>query len=533
MSREYLGVLLWLLTNIITGARSQGLPQALSMPSVYGSRAFMSENLELKDTVGGLFNNQTMHELAPINCSIVPGARNKLEFNVSTLSSGISTAYEVLTLLSGNICWRPLNTTGQVLRVYYSFNKTTLDDLSGAEAADFAEGYMEALAVRPYQVDDNQTDPYSTLYLVSLLVDSETGKPLPAAAANPEPWHYRLSISQNDLGFQWDSRPWIEVIDTDYNSALLSTGNLGPASDDKGKRKYDPDLYDLYLYSVEHIDTFNGLSRSYCAVSGGPRLIRSSSSDYTERPNSTLSNPSLKITKSLVEQVGQVREQFHITGLNSSTTYVAYLTMRVSSATTGIAGTIFQKTVFSTMENDACSLIFGLDFCKGVAYSVPTSSLQNKDKTLMAGAYDAIASSLYANFSLALQLIPCDESTESRYSPLRHCEDCEQSYKSWLCAVTIPRCTSRPKENYVARDSDDNRNALINDKIKPVSNYYEILPCIDMCHQMVRDCPSSFGFSCPSRSKFPQLAHRSYQSYSNVSEALNCNYIGNAEIIST
>ncbi|AGO12163.1 AaceriAEL197Cp [[Ashbya] aceris (nom. inval.)] len=533
MSRKYLGILLWLLMYSIAGIRCQDLPLLESMPSVRAGSPFISGNGDRNDTIGGLFNPQTMHELAPMNFSIVPGARNTLEFNVNTLSSGISTAYEVLTLLSGNICWRPRETEGQVLRVYYSFNKNILEDLSGAEAADFAEGYMEALAVRPYQVEDNQTDAYSTLYLVSLLVDTETGKPLPAAPADAEPWHYRLSVSQNDLGFQWDSRPWIEVIDTDYNSALLSTGNLGPVYDGRGRRKYDPDLYDLYLYPYEHINTFDGLSRSYCAVSGGPRLIRSTSSDYTEHPNSTLSTSSLKISKSLVEQVGQIREQFHITGLNSSTTYVAYLTMKVSAATAGMAGIIFRKTVFTTMENDACSLIFGLDFCKGVAYSVPTSSLQNKDKTIMAGAYDAIASSLYANFSLALQLIPCQDNSESRYSPLKHCDDCEQSYKSWLCAVTIPRCTTRARDHYVARERGDNRNALINNNIKPVSNYHEILPCIDMCHRMVRDCPPAFGFSCPSRSKFPHLAQHSYQSYSNTSETLNCNYIGNAEILST
>ncbi|AET39010.1 Mid1p Ecym_3533 [Eremothecium cymbalariae DBVPG len=480
-----------------------------------------------------ILRSDQISEWEPISWDIVPGERNKFQFNVNSTVS-LSSTYEILIFLSGNICSQPANVTGQSLRVYYSFDESMVDNLSIAEAADFSLGYMEALAIRPYEVESNSTETYSTLYLLVELVDTASGKSLPASQGSAEPWSYRISISQNDLAFQYDAKTWIDVVDTDHNSALLTTGNMSTFSPNHGIADIDLSLYDLLLYSSDHIDQFNNLSRSICAIANGP-ILASSLNTVTHFENSTLSSTELQITKSITTRGGQIKEQFHITGLNSSTTYLAYLTKKVSNVaknTTDTGGVIFERVIFKTMENNSCSLIFGLEFCNGVAYSVPTSSKTDaNDKILMAGMYDDIAKSLYFNFSLALELIPCHSDADSIYSPLRRCEDCASSYKNWLCAVSIPRCTTDESDYYVFRKSSDNRNDLINDSIEPTSDYYEILPCINMCYAMVRDCPSEFNFACPNKSKYPNLLYSSYREYIE-SAVIPCNFVGNMRELS-
>lgn len=40
------------------------------------------------------------------------------------------------------------------------------------------------------------------------------------------------------------------------------------------------------------------------------------------------------------------------------------------------------------------------------------------------------------------------------------------------------------------------RNPLIDDQIKP-GPYKELLPCEDLCYDIVRSCPAKLGFACP------------------------------------
>ena len=40
------------------------------------------------------------------------------------------------------------------------------------------------------------------------------------------------------------------------------------------------------------------------------------------------------------------------------------------------------------------------------------------------------------------------------------------------------------------------RNPMIDQVIKP-GPYRELLPCDDLCHDLVRSCPAQLGFACP------------------------------------
>ena len=208
------------------------------------------------------------------------------------------------------------------------------------------------------------------------------------------------------------------------------------------------DRYDLYVYSYEDsIQIDQNYNLSLCAVKNGPYLVSSqNTSNATVTSNSTnpLERTDLAIQKKITEYGGSVTEMFYITGLNASTTYVAYLAKKISNGDglSSVGGILFSHVYFTTRNTDACSLIFGLDFCSDVAYSVPTSSFSVDNKTLMAQTYDHIAEALYANFSKALQLVSCDADEDARYSPVMSCNDCAEAYRDWVCAVSIPRCLS-------------------------------------------------------------------------------------------
>ena len=257
-------------------------------------------------------------------------------------------------------------------------------------------------------------------------------------------------------------------------------------------------------------------------------------SNATVTSNSTnpLERTDLAIQKKITEYGGSVTEMFYVTGLNASTTYVAYLTKKISNGDglSSVGGILFSHVYFTTRSTDACSLIFGLDFCSDVAYSVPTSSFSVGNKTLMAQTYDHIAEALYANFSKALQLISCDADKDARYSPVMTCDDCAEAYRDWVCAVSIPRCSTTSSQYYIHRDKSHNRNDYLNKFIKPLDDYYEILPCIDMCYTLVRNCPSDFQFSCPNDLTTEDLLYQSYNFYMDTDYS-TCNYIGNSSLM--
>lgn len=483
----------------------------------------------------GIINSDNIYEWTPIATNISAGGRDIFIFSVDTESSGLGIAptYEILIFLSGNLCSQPSNTTERALAIYYSFNESVTTDSSAGQYAIFQNGYLQALAISPLQISSsNTTSKYAYLYVVVEPVNTTTGGSLPLATNSiDETWEYRLSISENDLVYQWDTRSWLDVIDTDHNSALLTTGNLSAdAKEALNFTIYDSSLYDIYIYAYEDSFKFDiGLNISLCAITNGPYLVSSAGSSNTTNVSHSLERTELAIQKSLTGRSGSVQEQFYITGLNSSSTYVAYLTKKIAKQgnLSDVGGVLFSREYFSTRDTNVCSLIFGLDFCSGVAYSVPSSSLAPNNKTFIANAYDQIAQSLYGNFSKALQIIPCDSELDARYSPIRTCQDCSNSYLNWLCAVSIPRCSNEETEYYVYRQKDDNRNKYLNEDIRPIGNYYEVLPCIEMCYDMVRDCPSDFGFACPDKNSQENLLLHSYNFFDADNALVTCNFIGN------
>jgi len=145
----------------------------------------------------------------------------------------------------------------------------------------------------------------------------------------------------------------------------------------------------------------------------------------------------------------------------------------------------------------------------------------------LASFYDNFTSSAFDNFNKSLEQIPCNTTSVARWSLAANCSTCADSYRKWLCAVTIPRCADysstdtylQPRavnQAFINGSSPstefgdltfstpnksvmyltESRNPRIDSMIGP-GPYKEILPCIGLCYGIVQNCPASLGFGCP------------------------------------
>lgn len=193
---------------------------------------------------------------------------------------------------------------------------------------------------------------------------------------------------------------------------------------------------------------------------------------------------------------------------------------------------------------DNCKVITNLDFCDETEHAVPAND--NKFTiSQLAQFYDDMARDAYRYFERQLAQIACEAPPEQRYSLVRNCTDCAVAYKKWLCTVLIPRCEDLSSNNAFSlvrnvnqsfpngtRLSDDvisqfpgskhqkSRSARIDEEVQP-GPYREILPCEDLCYDLVRNCPASLQFSCP-RPKQPMFN----SSYQVRGDGLTCNFPG-------
>ena len=191
-----------------------------------------------------------------------------------------------------------------------------------------------------------------------------------------------------------------------------------------------------------------------------------------------------------------------------------------------------------------------LDFCDEIQYAVPGND-KNFNNTELAKAYDDHAKQIYANFEKVMMQIPCEADSTSRYSLIRDCDDCKEAYKRWLCTVSIPRCEDFTSTNSFAllRNANQSypngtklsdqemvklfdmpyhqtsRNSFIDKTIQP-GPYKEVLPCEDLCYDVVQSCPAVIGFNCPIPGM--QGFNTSYGRRDNDGSTVSCNYPGEA-----
>lgn len=216
--------------------------------------------------------------------------------------------------------------------------------------------------------------------------------------------------------------------------------------------------------------------------------------------------------------------QFMVSNLTQDTLYSAYMVESkgaVSSMTTPV--------VLSTKIDANCRIIYDLPFCDQVAYSVPTNpgTFATANMWDIANQYDAQAKEKFGPFDTALSQFNCET---TQYSLVRNCTDCYRDYKTWLCSVSIPRCTDSSASADLSQGTDDvptapalrdisanaSRNPWVDETMKP-GEWTELLPCIDLCYHVVQSCPPFLQFFCPTA----DLATVQYGYWQSGSAAVN------------
>ena len=198
----------------------------------------------------------------------------------------------------------------------------------------------------------------------------------------------------------------------------------------------------------------------------------------------------------------------------------------------------------------ACRVIFNLTLCDETQYAVPANTELFRDVQDLEAFYDNYTRTMYDNFEKSLQQVQCEAPSENRFSLVKTCDDCRTAYKNWLCSVAVPRCEdfSEPDRPYLQPRNIDkpfpngtmvdeatrlrydgqkaftsSRNPLIDDIVKP-GPYKEVLPCDDVCYQLVQSCPAALGFDCPQ----PDNIGFDVSYGRRLGEGITCNYPGSA-----
>ena len=199
-------------------------------------------------------------------------------------------------------------------------------------------------------------------------------------------------------------------------------------------------------------------------------------------------------------------------------------------------------------------MVYGLDFCSEIAYAVPSNSTSADDLPRLRATYDSYAAEMYINFNKSLQQIPCNTTASAQYSLAVNCTHCARAYKDWLCAVTIPRCQDfsnaadylQPRavsqnfldHTYGQQLQNDPALSLFNKTFKPMNQsrseridqiihpgpYKELLPCEDLCYNLVRSCPAALGFRCPLEGHGLNYTYGRLQG--NTRDVFTCNWPG-------
>ncbi|RVX66182.1 hypothetical protein B0A52_10074 [Exophiala mesophila] len=389
--------------------------------------------------------------------------------------------------------------------------------------------------------------------------DIHVGVTAPNATGFSGIWNYEIAAS-NDAPFHWSSNASnLFFVDGDNHAALLITNDTTQALPNetiyKEWMELSPPPYGVFAFSQQD-RPLSALRKSFCGLKNNVRV--SANIDGANNQNiAEMTNRGLG---------GKPKEQFYINGLNATSQYWGVLAMEGNSTSSGLGvigggGTVWQSIAFETKTEDNCALMYNLSFCSEVAYAVPTNPDTFSPTTgapELAALYDSYAAQMYQYFNYSLQQIPCNTTSSSQYSLARNCDDCARAYKTWLCAVTIPRCADysntdtwlmpralgqpfvngssiadstqfRVDQSLLASvASNSSRNPIIDDVIKP-GPYKEVLPCEDLCYDLVQSCPATLGFGCPSRGAGFE---NSYGTRSNDSGEITCSYLGAAYYLS-
>ncbi|KAF3000941.1 stretch-activated cation channel mid1 [Curvularia kusanoi] len=316
------------------------------------------------------------------------------------------------------------------------------------------------------------------------------------------------------------TNPFLFMVDSDSESTLFITYNLTDSNKPEDIAKWNTsNPFSMYAFPAGR-SPVTGMENSYCALK--------------QNFNST-NNITVETSITTKFGAGFPKSQFNVHNLSNAQTYNGYLVVEGNQETVDLPGVgrvhgggkVFQQFNWTTKADDSCQVLTDLEFCDNVAYAVPSSLEFKFDDDRLKALYDDQAKAYFKNFTNSLDQVACDAPMTSQYSLARNCTNCRDDYKTWLCSVLIPRCEDwtanddflQPRNidapfpngtipfasnmsaafNATTRDRfsfSQSRNPMIDSEIKP-GPYKEMLPCEDLCFDIVRSCPAQLQFACP------------------------------------
>ncbi|KAM0335742.1 hypothetical protein ACHAQA_000792 [Verticillium albo-atrum] len=357
-------------------------------------------------------------------------------------------------------------------------------------------------------------------------------------------WNFDVAVSTDSYYHTWDNDAGgLLWVDSDSSAALLITPNMTDSTDEVQIQKIMEEG-PQYVMFVENEDGWRtrGVRHSMCGLSNYAQMSAKTGGHFGDKATTVMTTRG---------PGGLPKQQFHFNGLNASSSYNGFLAWTGSESLkrqtpnrAGGGGQVFQSTQFETKSGDNCKIITDLTFCNETEYAVPAND-GRFDIAELAQFYDDYARKMYGYFEKQLAQVACEAPSHQQYSLARTCRDCEVAYKKWLCSITIPRCEdisstnefsfvrnlnqTFPNGTRIAEDvaalfpgltHQKSRNDRIDTEVAP-GPYREILPCEDLCYDLVRNCPSSLGFKCPRPKQ--DVFNSSYQIRG---DGLTCNYPG-------
>jgi calcium channel MID1 len=353
-------------------------------------------------------------------------------------------------------------------------------------------------------------------------------------------WHFEIAASTHGSYHSYNrTNPFLFMVDTDSESTLFITYNLTDSNSPEAIAKWNnSNPFNMYAFPAGR-SPVTGMENSYCALK----------QSFNSTNNITVET---QITTKF--GAGYPKSQFNVHNLSNAETYNGYLVVEGNQDTVDLPGVgrvraggkVFQQFNWTTkagesiqsnrhrlgviliaLPDDSCQVLTDLEFCDNVAYAVPSSPEFKFDDDKLKALYDGQAKQYFKNFTNSLDQVACDAPSTAQYSLARNCTDCRDDYKKWLCSVLIPRCEDwtanddwlvprninaefsdgtvpfannmSAEFNATMRDRfgySKSRNPMIDEDIKP-GPYKEMLPCEDLCFDIVRSCPAKLGFACP------------------------------------
>lgn len=461
----------------------------------------------------------------------------------------------VAVYLSANTCMQPQmsNTSTATTKVQApqltAYVSTSSDNTSPGPDGDDSLQTMQAFIEGALMMQVDATDSvYITIAASNVSTTDLTGI-----------YNFQVAVSTTGYYHTYDNDTAANLIwvDSDGNSALMMTHNLTNstnAADVEEIMDFEP--YVMFAQNTAY-PAIDGVKLSYCGLSTYAQI---SSTDNGRRSSFVATSMTRRGAGNLPKQ------QFYFSGLNSSASYVGILVSQPDNGSTSIGtggavgggGHVTRATAFSTKTAYGnCEVIFNLTFCNETAYAVPGNVARFANATLLAQAYDEYAANMYSTFEKVIAQVACELPPTQRYSLARGCDDCRAAYKNWLCSVAIPRCSditetdnflqpralsqAFPNGSYIdaalaeqypnSSAFNSSRNPFIDETIYP-GPYKEVLPCDDLCFNLVQSCPSEIGFGCPMRGAYGYNTSYGRRTEADSNGAVTCNYPGSAHYYS-